>query len=64
MSQYDRPFDEYDRLKEDRYDYNLNDNPLDYQDDFLAQNADLPFMEITEEMLEGSNFYDESHSGA
>lgn len=63
MSQYDRPFDEYERLQEDRYNYNLNDNPLDYQDDFLAQNADLPFMEITEEMLEGSNFYDESLGG-
>ena len=64
MSQYDRPFDEYERLQEDRFEYALNDNPLDYQDDFLARNADLPFMEITEEMLEYVNFYDESIPGA
>ncbi len=61
MSQYDRPFDEYERLQEDRFEYDLNDNPLDYQD---ALSSDLPFMEITEEMLEGSNFYDESIPGA
>ena len=52
MSMYDRPFDEYDRIKQenDQYTYQMTDNPLDFQDDLFAD-SDLAFMEFTDEIL-------------
>ena len=52
MSIYDRPFDEYDRIKQenDQYTYKPEDNPLDFQDDLFAD-SDLAFMEFTDEIL-------------
>jgi len=52
MSLYNRPFDEYDRIKQDndQYTYELTDNPLDFQDDLFAD-SDLAFMEFTDEIL-------------
>ena len=49
MSIYDRPFDEYDRIKQenDQYTYQMTDNPLDFQDDLFAD-SDLAFMEFTD----------------